>query len=91
MFTVGAGTIFFTLLSKTLINPDNLPPTIVEQNESIKYLYFSAEIADRFPTMLRVVALINLASVVIFCPFLYEPEADEEQAHNSSLLMNDSF
>lgn len=37
MFTVGAGSVFFTILSTSIINPDDKKPNIIEYEGSIRY------------------------------------------------------
>ena len=79
MFTVGIGTIFFTLLSKILINPDNKLPTIIVKEGEIYYKYFDKDVADNFPTMLIVFAIIVFTLSFVFVPFFYIPDDLSDQ------------
>lgn len=74
MFSAGIGTIFFTIFSKEMINPDNELPSIYETPGPITYKYFAPEIANRFPEMLRTIVIILLLISVIIATMFYVPQ-----------------
>jgi MFS family permease len=49
MFTVGLGTIFFTIVSKAMINPLDLDPEIEVKQGTIVYKYYGHQVSDLFP------------------------------------------
>lgn len=54
------GTSIFSLISTTIINPDNKKADIKEKEGHVTDKYYSADIADGFPAMMRWLALCYL-------------------------------
>ena len=57
LFSYGLGSFFFTLMANNLMNPDDLKPTLII-NEDLRF--FDEEIAMNLPKMIRNLALIWL-------------------------------
>jgi MFS family permease len=65
----GASPMLYSLIALYCCNPDNLPPTIVEDGSPIKY--FDHAVADRLPLTMLLIGLVSLVlgliSVATLC------------------------
>ena len=58
----GFSSFIFSLTSTELVNPDDLRPTIYDKENDVSY--FDKTVANRVPTMLRILSLIWIVLVI---------------------------
>ncbi len=73
----GMSVLPFNPIATHLANPDDLKASIDEKTGSQTFHYFTADVADRAPSMLRWLALIYLIQGVTGALFISHP--DEQQ------------
>jgi MFS family permease len=75
----GGGPMLYALIALYCCNPDNLPPTIVEEGSDVKY--FDHDVADRLPFTMIVISLTILALGIVSVVTLPTPKKKAAVVH----------
>ena len=62
---LGIGAFTFGLLVSFLVNPENLKPELVEVVPGVQESYFTKEVSDRVPTVLRTLCIVYGVLILI--------------------------